>query len=91
MGIQLRPLANADGLRFREEVPVVVLPLEQGVIEIRAEDEAWLLDRSSWLLLPANLSFWAIAKSSTASLLLFALHPEVRAATAELHSAHLRP
>lgn len=91
MGIQLRPLANADGLRFQEEVPVILLPLDHGVIEIRDETETWLLDRASWLVLPAQRRFWAIAKSPTASLLLFALHPEVREATGQLHQAHLNP
>lgn len=89
MGIQLRPLASTDVLRLHELTPTLLLPIEQGVIEVRTDTETWLVDRASWLLLPAMTPFQARAKSPSAGLLLLGLHPELRQSTVALHEAYL--
>lgn len=90
MSIRLIPLSSNDRSVSEVQVPTLVLPIEQGVVEVSAGSEGWLLDRSSWLLLAPGSKVVVSAKSPTASVLCLGLHPEVRAATAQLHRAHLR-
>lgn len=89
MGTRLTPLVTGDRLRWRDAVPTVLLPVQQGVVEVTAGGAPMLLDRSSWMVAPADQPLTATAKSPSAALLVLMLHPEVRDACVEAHQPYV--
>jgi AraC-like DNA-binding protein len=89
IGVRLRALAIDDELKWCEPVPTVLLPVQQGMVEVRIDSSAMLLDRASWLAVPGGLSVVASAKSPSAALLVLLLHPEARERTKHTYGSEL--
>ena len=76
IGIHLYPLCTGERTRWRVDMPSVVLPVQDRVVELAVGDQVMMLDPASWAVVPARRRVVAAPKSSAAAVLVLSIHPE---------------
>jgi AraC-like DNA-binding protein len=93
MGIRL--LLQSDAGRnaratVRTTAPTLLLPMQTGIVEIEIGAVKHLLDRASWLFLPAGRRAIVCAKSPTVQTLLLAISDALRASVVRAYDGEIR-
>lgn len=76
VGIRLIPQRGADRVRFGSDRACLVLPLEASIVEAMAAGLSQVVDRSSWLLVPAGILVVLKARSPVARTVALAVSTE---------------
>jgi AraC-like DNA-binding protein len=93
MGIRL--LVQSDGDRVpsiavRTKVPALLLPVHAGIAEIETGGVRHLVDRASWVLVPAGTRAVVRAKSPVTHTLLLSLSMELRTAVVRAYGGEIQ-
>lgn len=93
MGIRL--LVQGDGSRVaslavRTKAPTLLLPVHAGIAEIETGGERHLVDRASWLLVPAGARAMVRAKSPVTHTLMLSLGLELRTAVVRAYGGEIQ-
>jgi AraC-like DNA-binding protein len=89
MGIRLLLHKQGETAQLRPRRPLLLLPIEGGVIDVAVGPVHPLLDASEWLLLPAGSVAQVTAKSLVAHMLLLSLSPELIARAVETYGSDI--